>query len=149
MAPAAKRSRNAPHIGTVFSGSHAEVATVVPVVPDQAKRMIRREALSDLTREDGALYGRDDGALKLYHHGLSGQLPDELLFVSKNRATFLFQFWLAELIPSLEVEWIGCNGGVDLSTARQLPIPEVLVLDVLQQPGSRSAVGSFPSQDRA
>lgn len=90
MAPATERSRNAPHIGTVFSGSHAEVATVIPIVPDQAKRMIRREALSDLTSEDGALYGRDDGALKLDHHGLSGELPDEFLFVSKDRAALLF-----------------------------------------------------------
>ena len=40
--------------------AHAEIATTIAVMPDQAKGMMRREPFADLARQNGALHGGND-----------------------------------------------------------------------------------------
>ena len=60
MASTAECSGNRTHIRPIWSRTHAEVATAIPIVPDYAKRMLWRKPLADLARKDRTLDGRND-----------------------------------------------------------------------------------------
>lgn len=107
MTASAEGSRNCTHICAIFTGAHAEVATSIAIVPDQAEGMVWGELLSDLARKDGALHRGNDYVLELDHDGLRREFADQLVLIAKNRAAFLFQHRLGKAIPQVEIKWVG------------------------------------------
>ena len=51
-------------IGAVIAGTKTVVAPSIAIMPDDAKGMVRREPLADLTRQDRTLHNRYDRPLK-------------------------------------------------------------------------------------
>jgi hypothetical protein len=149
MSSPSEDRRNGSDIGAVFSGPHAVIPSAVPIMPDEAKRMFGGEPFSNLAGEYRALHGRNGGSLEDDQTREGGQPGDEFVLIAENRPSFLFEVILSKTIPYLEIKRIGCKGGADLAAVGELPMPEVLVLNVLQQPWGGSVVSPVPGQDGA
>src|SRR5262245_54517483 len=149
MTASAEGRRDRSNIRSVLARPHAVISPSVSVVPDDAKRVVFRESLTDLTGQYAALYRRDHGALELDHHGLSRQLAYDLAFVPENSAPFLFQFFLGEMAPQGKVEGVGSDRRINFTAGWQGPGPQILVLNVFQEPGNRLVVSPFPSKHRS
>src|SRR2546425_12544387 len=117
--------------------------------------MIRRPPRSTLFpyttlfRSDRALHTGDRFSLELDPYHITDDLLDQLVFVAEDGAPFLFKPFLLQRVPDLEVIGIGVQSRADLTAAGELPRPQVLVLDVLQEPGGRGAVGPLPGEHGA
>jgi hypothetical protein len=55
MASTTERCGNAPYVRPNFSRAHAVIAAPIAIMPYEAKRMLRGEALADLACQDRAV----------------------------------------------------------------------------------------------
>ena len=149
MASTAERRGDGPHVGPILTRAHAVIAAPIAIVPHEAKWVLCREAFADLTRQDRALDRWNDGSVKVDQHRLRRKFAHELVFITQDGSPFLFQFLLLEVTPEVIFEGIGGNGRINFSTGGERPSPEVFVLNIVEEPWSRTIVSPFPGQDRA
>ena len=65
MASAAEGRGDGSHVRSVLARTHAVIAASIAIVPHDAERMFRGQALADLTGQDRALDRRHDGPVKV------------------------------------------------------------------------------------
>ena len=111
--------------------------------------MLRRQTFADLARQDRTLDRWDDSSEKVDQHRLGRKFAHELTFVTQDGSAFLLQLFLREVIPEVIVKWIGGDGGINFPTGGEAPRPEILVLDIVEEPWNRLIVGPLPGQDRS
>lgn len=149
MASAAEGRGDGSHVRSVLARTHTVIAAAIAIVPHDAERMLRGEALADLTGQDRGLDRGHDGSLKVDQGGLRREFAHEFVFITEDGASLLFQIFLLEAAPELIIERMGGQGRADFTAGGEGPGPEVFVLDIVEEPGRRLIVRPFPGQDRS
>src|SRR6185436_7747141 len=148
MASTAEGCSNGPHVSPILSRAHTVIAASIAIVPHDAKRMLCREAFTDLTCQDRTVDRGNDGSVKVDGDCFRRKFVHELVFITQDGSAFLLQLLLLKLTPEVVIEWIGGNGGIDFPTGRERPSPEIFVLNIVEKPRYRLIVCPFPGQDR-
>src|SRR6185503_10036187 len=104
------------------------------IAPHDAKRMLCREAFTDLTCQDRTVDRGNDGSVKVDGDCFRRKFVHELVFITQDGSAFLLQLLLLKLTPEVVLEWIGVNGGIDFPTGRERPSPEIFVLNIVEKP---------------